>query len=44
MRALQHIGVGHVYQANDQPNVMHNGRVEGPFFHYWTLDMASPPP
>jgi uncharacterized protein YkwD len=39
---LQHIGVGHVYQANDQPNVMHNGATQGPFFHYWTADLASP--
>jgi uncharacterized protein YkwD len=39
---LQHIGVGHVYQANDQPNVMHNGAPQGPFFHYWTADLASP--
>jgi uncharacterized protein YkwD len=41
---LQHIGVGHVYQANDQPNVMHNGVAQGPFFHYWTADFASLPP
>jgi uncharacterized protein YkwD len=41
---LQHIGVGHVYQPNDQPNVMHGGATQGPFFHYWTADLASPTP
>jgi len=36
---LHEIGVGYVYDPNDQPNVrLDNGQIAGPFCFYWTMD------
>jgi uncharacterized protein YkwD len=36
---LHEIGVGYVYDPNDQPNVrLDNGQFAGPFCFYWTLN------
>jgi uncharacterized protein YkwD len=40
---VDHVGIGHVYQSDDQANIQHEGATEGPrYYYYWTLDVASP--
>lgn len=40
---LRDVGVGVAYQEADQADVqMPDGSQSGPFFYYWTMDMATP--
>ncbi|MFZ1265246.1 MAG: CAP domain-containing protein [Anaerolineae bacterium] len=39
---LREIGVGYVFQANDQPNVvLPGGALGGPYYHYWVQNFGA---
>jgi uncharacterized protein YkwD len=40
---LQEVGIGYYHQPDDQYSVLTDDRsIQGPFFHYWTQDFATP--